>query len=587
MSKKDSCSRSLFQRSILLFWVVATVLSLLIFINFPNWRVTSLCSFYPFCSLCSVRKIPPLQDHNLNGKKSEIRHTSNNPAYPHIVLMLIDDQGYSDMGYHSIDLSQCTPNLDLMASQGIKLENYYSLHLCTPARASLLTGLYPIHNGMYHQLILPNQLMGLPLSYPILPSFLKQLGYDTHIIGKWHLGYFSVDYTPTARGFDSFYGYYNGDEFYLEHESTTKIYFDEHEKKYYYDFVLNNQVQFDAYGTLSTDLFEQRAKFLIENQDPSRPLFLYLPWQNVHGPLENLPSSYFTPEQLELLDTLEAQEGRNRRVFGEITISLDNSVGRVMQSLKDNGLYNNSVIIVASDNGGCPFDGGYNYPYRGNKDSLFEGGTHVNAFIHSPLLPSETQGQIYNNLFHVSDWFPTIISGILDRKDIISDLKLDGVNHWPVLTGQASYQPRTEMVYNIDPYDDTGYYKLVSRTLPFAAIRVGNYKYITGQNSLGWYWPRGMFGDDSFTTQTDDSIPDLTPGCDRNTSENSTFLFDLATDPYETSDLSEEKPEIIEFMQQRLNKYLETLVEVSWGPADYKAYVVWDANEHAICPWVV
>lgn len=206
MSKKDSCSGSLFQRLVLFFWVLATVLSLLILINFSNWWVTSVCSFYPFCSLCSVPKIPPLQDHNLIGKKSEIQHTSNNLAYPHIILMLIDDQGYSDMGYHSIDLNQCTPNLDLMASQGIKLENYYSLHICTPARASLLTGLYPIHNGMYHQLILPNQLMGLPLSYPILPSFLKQLGYDTHIVGKWHLGYFSVDYTPTSRGFDSFYG---------------------------------------------------------------------------------------------------------------------------------------------------------------------------------------------------------------------------------------------------------------------------------------------------------------------------------------------------------------------------------------------
>ncbi|KAM7296269.1 putative sulfatase [Ixodes scapularis] len=135
---------------------------------------------------------------------------------PNIIFLLADDLGWADVSFRG-DPQIPTPNLDVLASQGIILNNYYVLHLCTPSRGALMSGLYPIHTGLQHYVQLPAEPHGLPLNVTIMPEHLKNLGYTTHMIGKWNLGYYKESYTPTRRGFDSFYGFLNGGEDYYDH----------------------------------------------------------------------------------------------------------------------------------------------------------------------------------------------------------------------------------------------------------------------------------------------------------------------------------------------------------------------------------
>ena len=133
----------------------------------------------------------------------------------HILLIVADDYGWSDVGYHGSVIQ--TPNLDQLSGDGVTLDNYYVQPFCTPTRSALMTGRYPIHTGMQHFVITSAQPYGLPTNVAILPQRLKEAGYQTHIVGKWNLGYFSEPYLPVKRGFDSFFGYYNGAEDYFTH----------------------------------------------------------------------------------------------------------------------------------------------------------------------------------------------------------------------------------------------------------------------------------------------------------------------------------------------------------------------------------
>merc|ERR1711944_358492 len=129
---------------------------------------------------------------------------------PNILIIVADDLGYSDISWHNPDI--ISPNLDELAKNGIILENHYVLPVCTPTRASLMTGYYPIHTGMQHHVLLPETPKGLFTNFTLMPDFFREIGYRTHMIGKWHLGFCHEDYLPTRRGFDTFYGFYLGAE---------------------------------------------------------------------------------------------------------------------------------------------------------------------------------------------------------------------------------------------------------------------------------------------------------------------------------------------------------------------------------------
>ncbi|XP_049779761.1 arylsulfatase B-like [Schistocerca cancellata] len=381
---------------------------------------------------------------------------------PHIVFILADDLGWNDVGFHGSDEIP-TPNIDALAYHGVILNRHYVQPLCTPSRAALLTGKYPVHNGMQHLVILEPEPWGLPLHETLLPQRLRGLGYATHAVGKWHLGFYRREYTPTYRGFDAHFGFWNGFQDYYDH--TVQASFSPFRG---YDMRRGLEVDYDSAGRYSTDAFSEEAERVIARHDASRPLFLYLSHLAPHA---GNPAQPLQPPPAPLPDLRHIGDPA-RRAYAAMVWRLDESVGRVVSALERRGLLENSLLVFASDNGaatsGVHANHGSNWPLRGMKGTPWEGGVRGVAAVWSPRLKPRVSRQ----LMHITDWMPTLYSAA--GGDVRSLGRLDGVDMWPSLLRGGTSSPRRHVLINID--DREGY----------AALRVGNLKYVNGSAFLGF-----------------------------------------------------------------------------------------------------
>ncbi|XP_073245668.1 arylsulfatase B-like [Porites lutea] len=472
---------------------------------------------------------------------------------PNIIFILADDLGWDDVSFHGSPQIP-TPNLDGLANNGIILNNYYVQHICTPTRSAIMTGRYPIHTGMQHSVILAAQPYGLGLDETLLPQHLQKLGYATHAVGKWHLGFFQTDYTPTKRGFDSFFGYYCGKEDYWDH-SNREV------DGWGLDLRNGTEPVWTEWGQYSTELFTEKAVDIIQTHDPSKPLFLYLPFQAVHS------ANYIQPLQAPPDDIKKFShiEDENRRIFAAMVSQLDQGVGKVVDALKSTGLYNNSVIVFSTDNGGpaAGFDmnSACNYPLRGVKATLWEGGVRGVGFLHSPLFTYGPRTAM--ELMHVTDWLPTLYYAAGGN---ISDLQnIDGVNMWDALT-QATESPRQVILHNIDPFSGA------------AAIRYRNWKLLVNISTAwsGWYAPPGL----GISNQTSRAatLKNAAVSCGKPpsppvecTEQAGPCLFDVEDDPCEYVNQAKNNPDLVNQMLQQLEKFKQTMVPPRNKPFDPKA----------------
>ena len=212
--------------------------------------------------------------------------TLENKKPPNIIFVLADDLGFNDIGYHNPNI--ITPHMDGLAMTGVTLEQQYMQPLCTPSRSSLLTGMYPYHIGRQQWIIYPTTPSGLTLNRTLLPEMLKGFGYDTHIVGKWHLGHCNDAYLPLQRGFDTHFGYWEGAEEYWTKHRDYKIDFKEGNGN------LPMEEYPDIYNTYSTYLYTNRVNTILEDYAVGKnapPFFMYLPTQSIHDPLE-VPKEY-------------------------------------------------------------------------------------------------------------------------------------------------------------------------------------------------------------------------------------------------------------------------------------------------------
>ena len=359
-----------------------------------------------------------------------------NAAQPNILYILADDMGYADAGFMGSKEIR-TPELDKLAHAGTILSSYYVQPVCSPTRATLMTGRYPTRTGVY-TIVRPQASWGLKLEERILPQALREAGYETAIVGKWHLGEFQEAYRPTKRGFDHQYGLWFGMIDYFTHKRDDTL-----------DWHRDDQPCKDE--GYSTHLIAKEACRLIREKTSEKPLFLYLPFNAVHGPFQ-VPESYLKP--------YESLTGVRKTYAGMIS-AMDEAIGQVVAALKEKGLLDNTLIIFSSDNGGpSPGKVTSNGPLRAGKGTIYEGGIRVCAFATWPgKIPA---GKTISEQLQGVDWYPTLLKlagGSLDQK-----LPLDGRDIWPVLTDSAK-----------SPHDAV----LICATKPgSAALRMGDWKLV-------------------------------------------------------------------------------------------------------------
>ncbi|XP_066984783.1 arylsulfatase B-like [Macrobrachium rosenbergii] len=354
---------------------------------------------------------------------------------PHVILIVADDLGWNDVSWNNP--SVVMPHMNDLAKNGVILNQSYVQPTCTPTRTALLTGKYPFRFGLQKGVIAATEPRGVPLQAKMLPKFLKKTGYETHAIGKWHLGFCSWDYTPTKRGFDTFYGFYNGAEDYYRHTRSIagnpkRLAEKRSHSDGFLDLRNNTTPDGTKKGIYSTHLFASVAEDILRSRKSQDPMFMYLAFQSVHTPLQ-VPRNYS--------QVYRHIRDKDRRTYLGMVTAMDEAVGRIVKALKRTGHYKNSVIIFTTDNGGSTKNGASNWPLRGRKSSLWEGGVRGAAFIHSPFLPNP--GTVNNQLYYAADWFRTIV-------DITGSPspKVDGIGQWDAIAG-LSESARKKIIFNM------------------------------------------------------------------------------------------------------------------------------------------
>lgn len=335
------------------------------------------------------------------------------PRPPDILILLADDLGWNDVGYHGSVIR--TPYIDRLASQGVRFERFCAFPLCSPTRSALMTGRNSIRTGVSYATIEPFEPHGVPLQEHFLPQTLKAAGYQTAMAGKWHLGHTRRAFFPNARGFDHSYGCLNG-----------RIDYYTHDREGGYDWHRDGRTSHDQ--GYSTDLIAAEAVRRIRERDRARPLFLYVAFNAPHMPLQPPPR---------FMDHYARIGDGQRRAFCAITEYMDDAIGRILAEVD-----RNTLVLFFSDNGGPTGRGASNTPLRAGKRSTYEGGIRVPAVIRWPgVLPA---GRVSRQVITVMDLLPTLAAaaGAIPR----NRLPLDGRNMWPAIAS-GKVEPRRDLFF--------------------------------------------------------------------------------------------------------------------------------------------
>lgn len=439
---------------------------------------------------------------------------------PHVVFILSDDQGWADVGWHGTEIQ--TPNLSRLAAAGARLEQFYVQPLCSPTRAALMTGRYPMRHGLQVGVVRPWSQHGLPLEERTLAQALREAGYTTAICGKWHLGHCRPEYLPTRRGFDHQYGHYNGAIDYFTHERDGGL-----------DWHRNDRAcREEGYSTF---LIAEEAVRLIRAQPNDKPLFLYVPFNAVHSP-HQVPESYKTPY---------GGLPEPRRTYAGMVAAMDEAIGRIVSAIESRGWRTNTLFIFSSDNGG-PQPGRVtsNGPLRAGKATLYEGGIRVCAF--AAWEGHIRSNSVVNEPLHIVDWYPTLLR--LAGAKLEQPLPLDGRDIWPVLT-EGKPSPHEAILLNAAPQG--------------GAIRLGNWKLVlNGARSA-----------------SAEELESATPKSRKTARQQNEVveLFDLSRDPFEKTNVASQYPDKVQELRARYDTFARQAVppRLSPRPADFRVPKVW------------
>ena len=345
-------------------------------------------------------------------------HATGGAAKPKHVLMLVaDDLGRNDLGIRNANAHgprTYSPNIDGLISEGVTLSSYHTFKICGPSRGSSLTGRYPWGMGFYD---MDQDNLHTTTNFTLYPELLQRAGYATHALGKWDVGWMARNATATYRGFDDFYGYYlacNADYWYHTvanggarctpgnaYNASVTDWSDNA------GTALGPGDRLGRNGTYNAELLTARAEAIISAHDPSRPLYLYLAYQNVHEGCAR-PDKLGMQAPLAAVAAYNTTELDTYKLMGAMISELDAGVGRVTAALRAAGLYDDTLIAFVSDNGG-PLEHATNAPLRGGKHTFFDGGLRVEAFLSGGAVPPALRGTTWPGLAHASDWYLTLV----------------------------------------------------------------------------------------------------------------------------------------------------------------------------------
>ena len=435
------------------------------------------------------------------------------PVKPNIVFVLVDDWGFSEVGFRNPKIK--SPNFDELVKTGLLLNRHYVYMYCSPSRASLLTGRWPHHAHQWNPQLFST--VGTNINMTMLPTKLKQAGYSTHMVGKWHLGFYDPVYLPVKRGFDTSSGFLGGGEDHMTEFPTCVV-----------DY-WKNLAPDTRNGTYDSYTYRSDLTDIIQNHDTSKPFFLYLPLHNVHAPFQA------PQEWIDLYP--EGSTCDFRRTYQAMVSVADNVTGHVVQLLKERKMWDNTLMVLSADNGAAQCAGS-NYPLRGAKHTLFEGGVRSLAFASGGVIPDSMRGKTSEGFIHIADWYPTFckMAGVDPSDSGKGKFPVDGLDVWRIISGENSTTLHEEIVlgYNFSLHlNATG------------AIIVGEYKLIVGQQRGQPGCDAQMFMPLDYPCTNGTVGNDCDPYC----------LYNIIDDPGERKDLSKTKPDILKMMLDRYNSH--------------------------------
>ena len=514
----------------------------LMFVN--RFALISWAAKYGAMGYLATLEEPILTTQTVDWTTSPSAQDINNDRPPNIIIVLADDLGWNDISFYGGGVgggAVKTPNIDRIAADGVHFSNGYAGNAtCAPSRAALLTGRYPtrygfeftpapaemmrmvfsfephreqLHPGFFLDENLaefpPLEDQGVPESEILLPELLADRGYHSIILGKWHLGE-SEGHAPNDQGFDQFLGFLSGAAMFAEFDDPEMVksmqIFDPIDQYLWPNLsfaVRYNKEQHFAPDEYMTDYLSTQAVKAIQ-ANKHRPFLLYLSYNAPHTPLHARKLDY---------DVLSMIDNHTERVYGAMISSLDRGIGRVMAALKAEGIDDNTLVIFSSDNGGADYVGlpDLNAPYRGWKMTFFEGGTHVPFFMRWP--DRIAAGSMYERPVSHIDIFATAAAAA--KVAVPVDRAIDGVDLLPYVNGETLGEPHEALFWR------TGIYR---------TVRSGDWK-----------------------LQLSD--PEETP-----------FLYNLAVDPTEQSNLAAYEPEQLARLKLLIDEGLREWTVPMRGP---------------------
>eukprot|EP01064_Diplonema_japonicum_P008072 TRINITY_DN15601_c0_g1_i1.p1 TRINITY_DN15601_c0_g1~~TRINITY_DN15601_c0_g1_i1.p1 ORF type:complete len:512 (+),score=90.07 TRINITY_DN15601_c0_g1_i1:51-1538(+) len=441
---------------------------------------------------------------------------------PNLVIALVDDLGRYNVPWYNPNQTKAEGLNKLATEEGAILDRFYTFRVCSPTRSSLLSGRFPIHVNEENPVGVgvPG---GIDIKMTLLPQKLKKVGYKTAMVGKWHCGARSDANLPINRGFDHHLGFLTGgeDHFTQIAGSTSP----------YVDLWLNTKPAIGRNGTYSCYLYGDEAVNVIENHDTTSPLFLYIPFHDTHAPYEAVPKYEDPTIPNETIKIMQAM----------VSCVADATVN-ITDALKRKNMWDNTLFVWASDNGGPQYWSANNYPLRGGKTTDFEGGVRVAAFVTGGLLDPSLRGTTITSAMHLVDLHTTMckLSGQSDEQcgdEIPGYPSTDGMDLRGYFVAPLNMtRPVKDIVLSSNAFI-SGDWKYVASTVNASYCQHGDCGYWTGP-----WWPI-----------TSAHVPlEADPGCPVDG-----CLFNLADDVTEHHELSTQYPERQQAMKAQLAKYVE------------------------------